>query len=374
MTIDFLVIRNFRNYADESLQLGPGVSVFVGRNGQGKTNLLEACYYLSVLESPRAEREADLARWGTDSFSLGARISTESHGLEIKVHATVAPAVKRKVTVNGVPVRKSELPAIFPCVYFSPDDLYMVKKSSVLRRRFLDSVLSRIDTVYAEKLVTYRNALERRNAALKMIRARRMSEKALEPLNEILVAAGSSVFVKRARFMESFGKLVGETYAFLSGDPCRVEYRSCIGDVLDDEGAVAARFLRVLETAYNDDLARGTTLYGPHRDDFLVFFGQRSARFFGSQGEQRSAALALRMGEARSLEERSGKKPVLLLDDVFSELDEERRKRVVSLCDWGHQILITSTHPLEEADRHFTVFAVESGRIRPAQAREGHSL
>ncbi len=364
MFLSLLMLRDFRNYEYLELPLEKGINLFFGHNAAGKTNLLEACYYISALTSPRAEREADLARWGTEAFALAARVERDGGSDLVKVETVLVPSPRRRLTLNDAPAKRHELNAALPCVYFSPDDLYMVKRGSALRRKYLDSLLSRLDQGYSRDLNRYRDAVERRNAALKRFRWDASWRKTLDSLNELLVETGSAVLAKRASAMGRLSDLVEETYAFIAGEGCRVSYVSSIGPLPGtDPGDIAGVFREALAAAWPQERDRCVTVVGPHRDDVEAGLADRSFRYFGSQGQQRSAALALRMAEARMLEDSFEKKPVLLLDDVFSELDESRRGKVLSLCDYGHQILITSTDPVPDLKREFRMFLVKDNRV-----------
>ncbi len=365
MPLSLLYLDDFRNYDYLELNLSPGVSLFFGKNAQGKTNLLEACYYLSTLTSPRAERDMDLARWGTSRFALGARIEEASETTYIKVETSVSPTLRRRVSIDDRPAKRPELVARFPCVYFSPDDLYMVKRGSALRRKFLDSLLSRMDPGYARDLSRYEDTVTRRNVILKKAFMNTAWDRTLEGLDQILVSAGSAVLNRRLALMSTFCAHVTDTYRFVSGDECTVTYSSSLGDLAGAPEETPIIFARRLLETKSEERNRGVTLLGPHRDDIAITFGDKTARYFGSQGEQRSIALALRMAEAKSLEERLGRKPALLLDDVFSELDESRRKKVLSLCDFGHQILLTSTDPVPIDGQDVRMYAVGEDTVKP---------
>lgn len=364
MHLAFLVLRDFRNYEYLELLLEQGVSLFFGPNAAGKTNLLEACYYVSALTSPRAERDADLARWGHSAFAVAARVESDDAPSLIKVETRLTPSPRRRLSLNDAPAKRHELHAALPCVYFSPDDLYMVKRGSALRRRYLDVLISRANPSYSWELARYYESVERRNAALKRIRWDRSWQKALDTLDDLLVETGSTVLARRMGIMGRLAELVGETYAFIAGEGCRTSYVSTIGPLTEGASAqeIAPVFGKALGAVRTQETDRCVTLVGPHRDDVSIGFDEKSYRYFGSQGQQRSVALSLRIAEARVLEDAFGKKPVLLLDDVFSELDGERRDKVLSLCDLGHQILITSTDPVQDR-REFNMFVVKDDAV-----------
>jgi len=361
--VSLLVLRDFRNYECLELPLEKGISLFFGENAAGKTNLLEACYYLSALTSLRAERDADLARWGKNGFYIAARVENP-HGSDlVKVETLLVPSPRRRLTLNGGPAKRHDLHAAMPCVYFSPDDLSLVKRGSAARRRYLDSLISRVDPGYSRDLSRYQDAVERRNACLKRLRWDPSWRRTLDTLNELLIETGSLVLVKRLSLFEKLAALIRETYTFIGAEDCAVSYSSSIGAVdAPDPESVRAQFRNSLASSLSSDRERCVTSVGPHRDDIEVSFKDRTFRYFGSQGQQRSLALALRMAEARMLEDSFGKKPVLLLDDVFSELDAGRREKVLSLCDYGHQILITSTDPVDSG-RDFRMYSVGGGRV-----------
>ncbi len=358
---------DFRNYGYLELAIPPGVSLFFGSNAEGKTNLLEGCYYLSTLTSPRAERELDLAMWGKERFAVGGRLAeADGDTSYIKIETQLTPSLRRRISIDDAPAKRPELTAKFPCVYFSPDDLYMVKRGSAQRRRLLDSLLSRLDPLYAKQLSRYEDALTRRNSALKKAFANPGWEGALKSLGEILISSGADVVRKRLGLMATFAHQVSDTYRFISGDECEVDYFCSLGQTDPSGGTVEDMFEKRLDELAGEERARGVTLVGPHRDDLVVTFGGKTVRYFGSQGEQRSVALALRMAEAKALESKFGKKPTLLLDDVFSELDERRRRKVLSLCEYGHQILLTSTDPVPRMQEIVHMFKVVNGTVTPS--------
>lgn len=372
MRFTYLVLKDFRNYPYLELEISPGASLFVGPNAQGKTNLLEACYYISSLSSPRAEKESDLARWGTQAFSLAARLEDQELVTTVKIEAVVSPAVRRKLQINDRPVTRQELLALFPCVYFCPDDLYIVKGSSALRRKFLDSILSRQDPVYAKTLQRYNDTLARRNTALKRAGSDNSWKKTLETLDELTVNLGSWLVYRRLQLVDELSAHTQSTYRFLANGSCTVSYASTLGELAPDLDEIRSRFEHKLRQLRGEELARGITLAGPHRDDLAVSLNGKSFRYFGSQGQQRSVMLALKMAEARCLQQTFGTRPVLLLDDVFSELDAEKRSKVLSLCDFGYQVLMTSTEPPRHTGPRFSLFRVEHNTVRPWGAESGN--
>ncbi len=362
MTLLFLYLKDFRNYPHLEISLTPGVSCFFGRNAQGKTNLLEACHYLSMLTSPRAERDSDLSRWGTEGFTVGARLNGEKTTY-VRIQVTVSPSLRKRIEIDDNRAKRSDLLKVFSCVYFSPDDLYTVKKGSSLRRKYLDTLLSAVDNGYPGKLSRFEDTVARRNVVLKRLFHDDSWKKTLEDLDHLLVTTGSAVLKARLGLLETLADHISGTYRFIANESCQVSYVSSVGQILNDERQIKDFYRSRLAEVKGDERSRGVTLIGPHRDDLVISLDGRPVRYFGSQGQQRSVALALRMAEAKVLEDTYGRKPALLLDDVFSELDEKRRHKVISLCEFGHQILLTSTDPVTDEDHSFQLFRVSDNSV-----------
>jgi DNA replication and repair protein RecF len=348
--------------------MAPGVSLFFGENAQGKTNLLEACYYLSTLSSPRVEREGDLGLWGSQAFCVGGRLDGIGEGpVYVKIETTLNPYLRRRIRVQNEAAKKPDLVRIFPCVYFSPDDLYTVKKGSSFRRKYLDSLLERIVPGYAKNLSRYQDVVTRRNAVLKKASFDSLWKKTLDGLDELFLDTGTSILVSRMALVGDLARYITETYRFVSSEECQVEYASSLGALENqgDKDRINHLFRSRLAETKRLEMQRGVTLIGPHRDDLVFSLAGKPVRYFGSQGQQRSVALALRMAEAKLLEQAFERKPALLLDDVFSELDENRRNKVISLREFGHQILLTSTDPVSYGGYEFQMYRVANNSVVP---------
>ncbi|HHX10416.1 MAG TPA: DNA replication and repair protein RecF [Firmicutes bacterium] len=365
MRFAYVLLRDFRNYPYLELEIPPGASLFMGPNAQGKTNLLEACFYISSVGSPRAERESDLARWGTNAFSLAARLEDPDTVTTVKIDTVVTPSVRRKLQINDTRVTRKELLALFPCVYFSPDDLYIVKGSSSLRRKLIDSILSRQDPVYTRTLQRYNDTISRRNNALKKAGFDTSWRRTLETLDELVINLGSRLLLRRLELVEDLSAHTQSTYKFIANGNCSVTYISTVGDIAPDPEDIRSRFQAKLREIRHEEIARGVTLAGPHRDDLEITLNGKSFRYFGSQGQQRSVMLALKIAEARCLQQSFGTRPVLLLDDVFSELDGEKKSKVLSLCDFGYQVLMTSIELPKHTGPRFSLFCVENNTVQP---------
>lgn len=333
-----LEVRDFRNL--EYVELSPpanGVAV-IGENGQGKTNLLESIYYLQILRSARGARDQDLVRFGQAAFHIAADV-TSDRGHEIGVGFERAGKRKRVRIDGDIPTRLSDALGALPAVMFSPSDVDLVAGSPTARRRYLDIMLALTTRGYLFALQQYRAALMRRNAALRAAQraprdhgANMASIAAWEPA---LAQHGATIWKARAQWSESIERTfevlcaeIGET------SQVRVRYSSSPALEANPAGVLAA----ALEEKRAFDLKRGLTHVGPHRDDLALTIDGRELRTFGSAGQQRSAAIALRMLEVTTFKQRTGRTPLFLLDDPFAELDARRSSRILNLLTSGDQL------------------------------------
>jgi DNA replication and repair protein RecF len=333
-----LKVRDFRNI--EQVEIAPpedGIAV-IGENGQGKTNLLESIYYLQILRSARGARDQDLIRFGQPAFHIGAVVES---GVAHEIGVGFERAGKRKrVRIDGdIPARLSDALGALPSVMFSPTDVELVAGSPNARRRYLDIMLALTTGGYLAALQQYRAALTRRNAALRAaLRSSRGSvanTASIAVWEPALAEHGAVIWKTRATWAES----VERTFEVLCAEigessQVRVRYSSSPALAEDPAGTLA----RALEEKRALDLKRGITHAGPHRDDLTLTIDGRELRTFGSAGQQRSAAIALRMLEVTTFKERTGRTPLFLLDDPFAELDARRSARILDLLTSGEQL------------------------------------
>jgi len=339
--LDNIAIRDFRNLERVDLELPPDGAVIVGDNGQGKTNFLEAIYYLQILRSIRDARDPDLTRFDATGFHISAQAHTpEPHEFSVGFDRN---AKRKKVMHDGVEIRRlSDALGALPSVMFSPRDLELVSGAPAERRRYLDVVLALTDRKYLSALQSYRANLARRNAALRNAtrRGSAANEQQIAVWEPALAEHGSLLIEARAKWVRdhsaSFSdrlERIGEKGA------AQMRYASPFADS-------EARY-DVLLAAYEEkrslDLRRGLTHVGPHRDDLELTLDDRDLRLFGSAGQQRSAAIALRLLEAATLSAHSGAEPLLLLDDPFAELDIHRAGKILVMLEergLGQTILV----------------------------------
>ncbi len=393
MRLNQLVLRNFRSYADCEIGFTDRVNLIIGENAQGKTTLLEAIYFLSTAKSHRTYPDDELIRHNESWFYLKGVIAAAVEEKDsyknpdvqdlppsnlMTVEVSNELSSKKRFKFNGVLQKKlSQWIGQFNVVFFSPESLTLVKGAPADRRRFIDILISQINSAYLNSLQNYQFALKQRNELLKQIRSKQASPEFLDPWDDLLIADGISIIQTRSRILAQLKAYIQAKHAELTGNSEKLEltYQPSpekIDDAVTPEAA--ALFRRSLESSRSYDILRGTTSLGPHRDDFkLILEAQsagtmylREAKAFGSQGQQRTIALALKLGELELIRETTNNPPIVLLDDVFSELDEARSAFLFELLRrLNAQIFITSTRQEGWAPvfGDCRVFTVHNGQV-----------
>ncbi len=361
MHLTRLSLTNFRNYGRQTLDLAPGPVLLLGENAQGKTNLLEAMFLLATGRSERVAIDGDFIAWGVRDdpqpfAQVGGRAMRGSGALAVEV--TIAGRAgahgnliaSKRFKLNGVPKRASDVVGAILAVLFTTDDMELVKGAPSGRRRYLDVMLSQADHRYLRALQRYMKVVAQRNALLKRIGEGSSRRDELAYWDEEMARDGAAILAGRAAALRQIALHAADAHARLSGERelLGVTYEPRFADAwtpgriaAGDPGEIASALLDRLQATHARDIAAGVTLTGPHRDDFALTLGGESAASFASRGQQRTAALALRLAEARFLHDASGEQPILLLDDVLSELDEYRRASVLAAIE-ADQIFITS--------------------------------
>ncbi|MEX0991310.1 MAG: DNA replication/repair protein RecF [Actinomycetota bacterium] len=334
MHLLWVELRDFRNHADTRLEVPEGLVTVVGPNGEGKTNLLEGMYFLTHLDSPRVSADLPLIRQGAESAFVRGEAQTGEGKLLIEVEIRAQGA--NRVQVNRSPVRrKRDLRRLAPSVFFGPDDLDMVQGDPGARRRFMDQAVAAVWPAKETALRTYEKTLRQRNRLLKD-HAGPGEPPGLAAWDEELIASGTVVTATRRSAIERVAPPASAEFETLSGYGLGIEYLPSVGG--DD---LAAAFRERLTARRGDELARRTTLVGPHRDDLGLTVRDLVARGFASHGEAWGAALSLRLGLATAIEDEIGERPVILLDDPFSALDPVRRGRIGSALNGRGQVVVS---------------------------------
>lgn len=328
MILDKIELNDFRNYQSQSFEFSTSVNVVWGKNASGKTNLLEAIYLLSTGNSFRAKIIDEMVRFGQELGRVKGKVNLRD--LEVVVTRGLVggrKTLKRKYLVDGASKRRQDYIGLLPVVIFRPEDMDMLTGGPDIRRTFMDEVLSQISEAYARSLLTYTQALRRRNKLLDAIREGLVSRYSLAFWDSLLIKHGLVLIEEREGLVNYINSLWERSELF---NQLKMVY---------DKSLISEARL----TQYKDEeLAAGYTLVGPHKDDFRVTSdGERDLAIYGSRGEQRMTVLALKLGEIYFAEERGGEKPLLLLDDVFSELDKVHRKEVLRVMT-GRQVVVTT--------------------------------
>jgi DNA replication and repair protein RecF len=329
---------NFRNYTDETVIFSPGLNIVVGENARGKTNLIEAISFAVSGSTPRTSKENEVVRWELDFARVEARISGDRD--ERKVAVGYAPGQKKRLTVDGAPASSladyAAGAAGARVVNFFPDDIRVVKGAPADRREFLDGLLSSLRPSYARAISEYAKAVQQRNQLLRRIREGFSSEKTLSTWDRKVMELGTEVLKVRQAAVEPLGEFFNESLGAL--------YGSGQADILYTYSVPLDEYSEVLMESRKADVERGTTSVGPHRDDFQVFIGEVNLTTYGSQGQQRLATLALKFAARDYVRSVTGEDPILLFDDVMSELDERRREYLAEYFLDSTQAVISTTN------------------------------
>lgn len=357
MRLSSLELTNFRLYEQLRLCAGEGLTVLTGRNAQGKTAFLEAIYVLASARSFRAQSEAELIRWGQSEGSIAAVLERDSgrkRRLEVRWQKS-GRGVKKTALLMGRPiVRLADFLGELPVALFTPEDLALVGGSPSGRRRYLNLLLCKLYPAYLSNLANYQKALAQRN---QLLREGNPRPEELAPWDSLLIDLGSRLIERRHQLSLQLADQLAYFYRALGAEEAEL---TC--GYLPGAPAEADNFAARLAETRRAELRQRRTLVGPHRDDLSLHLGGRELRRYGSQGQQRTAALALRLSEAHLLSELGQEKAIVLLDDCFSELDPGRQTRLLELLSHYPQVFVTSATPLNLPQKAHTL-TVEQGRI-----------
>lgn len=364
MEITQLILTNFKNYEKESFDFSPQINCLVGRNGMGKTNLLDAIYYLCMGKSYFVPQDRYLSLHGTDFFRLEGNFRRE--GKTEKIVAKVIPKKKKELERNNVAYGKlSEHVGFLPVVIIIPDDTLLATEGSEARRRFLDNTISQLDPVYLKHLIQYQKILRQRNAALKqMAESGRFQESLLEVYDLQLQGPGVYIHEKRDSFVEAFNPILADVYRTISGgaETAGCRYRSPLHKEPD--------LMELLRNHREKDRILHRTTSGPHRDDLVFKLDEYPLKRYASQGQLKSFILALKLAQYELIKQHKGQRPLLLLDDIFDKLDHHRVDQLLALLlegDFG-QVFITDTDQkrvsqmIEARETNFREFLITKGK------------
>ena len=346
MIIETLELKNYRNYDHLKLELSPGTNIFFGDNAQGKTNVLEAIFLACTSKSYRIIHDRDLIQFGHDEAHI--KMETRKRKVPYRVDMHLKKNKPKGIAIDEIPIRHaSELFGIANVVCFSPEDLSLIKDGPALRRRFMDLELCQLDKVYLYNLARYNRTLNQRNKLLKDMILRPALADTLSVWNEQLCLYGEQVITIREEFIRELQSIIGRIHHQLTGG---VEELS----ISYDRNVAAENFATALDRNGEQEKRQHLTLVGPHRDDLCFTIDGKDIRKFGSQGQQRTAALALKLSEIELVRQRIDDHPILLLDDVLSELDSKRQNYLLDLLS-DTQNIITCTGLDEFVNHRFHI-------------------
>ena len=365
MIINNIRLSNFRNYEQLSLELSPGINIFLGENAQGKTNILESVYYSALSHSHRTNTDEDLIKKSTDKAVV--ELTFERLGIENKIMINLSRDKKRQIFYDDQPIKVREMIGRLNVVLFSPEDLFLIKGAPQGRRRFLDAEISQANPRYFNDLTVYIRLLNQRNSLLKKIRETGSGRDTLYVWDEQLSKLAAEVVKKRLSSLQELNKIAAEMQNKLSSEQENLEiYYEIKGRECNEavEENLNLWYNKRLKESVNNDIFRGSTSIGPQRDDLIFSVNGNDLKSFGSQGQQRTGILALKLSELEFLHQETGEYPVLLLDDVMSELDSNRRCQLLEFIKKENiQTLITATEPA-----YFPTEFLENAYI----VKEGH--
>ncbi|NLC76662.1 MAG: DNA replication/repair protein RecF [Clostridia bacterium] len=364
MLIKELELVNYTNYAHEHISFHPRLNILIGANAQGKSNLIDSIHFLSLARSHRQNQDLDLIRWGETFFRLKGLIENKQ-GSFILEHAVKKGRKIAKINGTSLP-KLSSLIGHFTTIIFTPDDLNLIKGGPELRRRFLNRKLVQLTPLYYDYSAAYQRILTQRNNLLKRGDA---STEEMAVWDQQLSYYGSLIMVQRNKVLLQLAPIAREIHHQLSGsrEVLSIHYQPNLPiENMGSQPEIQELLQSKLSEALRRDLRNGYTSVGPHRDDFCCLLNDVDARHYGSQGQQRTTVLTLKLAMLKLMAEETGEYPVLLLDDVFSELDQSRRQYLLAMVSQSVQTIITATD-LEQLDRpgmpEACVFQVHQGKI-----------
>lgn len=361
MYIESIQLKDFRNYDSLELKFDSGTNIFYGNNAQGKTNILEAVYLCGTSKSHKGSKDKDIIRFRQEESHI--RMMVKKEGVSYKIDMHLKKNRAKGVAINGIPIKKArELLGVVNLVFFSPEDLNIIKNGPAERRRFLDLELCQLDNIYLSDLAAYNHIVNQRNRLLKDLHKQPELKGTLEVWDMQMAGYGKKIIEKRKEFIEELNEIVHEIHKNLTGGMEEIE-------VVYEPNTESAFFEEALLKNRERDIRMKLSSTGPHRDDMCVMVNGIDIRKFGSQGQQRTAALSMKLSEIYLVKKRIKDTPVLLLDDVLSELDSSRQTYLLeSIHDI--QTMITCTGLDDFVSHQFEinrVFYVEKGTVKNQQ-------
>ena len=353
MWINKIKINNFRNYENQEINLEKNVNVFYGENAQGKTNIIEAIFLCSMGKSFRAKQDKEMIRLNQSNALVEVEFQKSDRDSKIKIQI----GNRKTVYVNGVKIKKlSELLGNLNVVMFTPDDISILKGGPQNRRRFLDIMISQLKPNYMHNLSLYAKILEQRNNYLRQIKEEGKDENLLDIWDEKLAEYAVNISKYRYEFIEKIKNKIETIHSQITDNKESIEIEY-ITECLDKE-----KYLEILKQRRKLDIIKGYTTKGIHRDDFMIYINKKQLNIYGSQGQHRTAMLSLKLSEVNIIEEEIDEKPILLLDDFMSELDQKRRNHFLEKIN-DTQVIITCTDKIDIENKKILIYNVKDGKV-----------
>ena len=353
MWINKIKIKNFRNYKEEEIKLEKNINVFYGENAQGKTNIIESVFLCGMGKSFRTKRDKEMILLNKEEANIEIEFQKKDRDGKIKIQINN----KKNIFVNGIKIKKlSELLGKINIVIFTPDDINIIKGGPQNRRKFLDIMISQLKPNYMYNLNLYLKALEQRNNYLRQIKEEKKDERLLEIWDEKISEYAVNIYNYRKEFIEKINKKIKKIHNEITDNKEKIEVEY-ISECISKE-----EYLDILKKRRKLDIIKGFTTKGIHRDDFIIKINGKRLDIYGSQGQHRTAILSLKLSELNIIEEEIGEKPILLLDDFMSELDEKRRKHFLEKIS-NTQVIITCTDKINIENKKILIYNVKEGKV-----------
>ncbi|MBQ3047876.1 MAG: DNA replication/repair protein RecF [Clostridia bacterium] len=360
MYIKSVELQNFRNYKYQKVDLAPGLNVFKGKNAQGKTNFLESIYLSSIGKSPKTTREKDLILWKTDNAKI--KIELKKQYFEQTIETFLSTQSKKSIKINGLNIRKiGDLIGEMPVVYFAPDEIGLIKEGPVDRRRFMDIDISQLNKNYFYLLCRYEKVLQERNKLLKQTKNIENLYDTIDLWDVQLADIASKIIYFRLDFIDKIKTSAKQVHLNITSnkETLEVSYQGIKTKNIEE---IKEKLLKAYKSNIKKDFEFGYTTTGPHRDDIEITVNDIDIRNFGSQGQQRLATLSLKIAELVLFEQITKEKPIILLDDVLSELDNTRCKNFLKEIN-GYQTILTTTKFNRKITENDAIFVVNDAQI-----------
>ena len=359
MKIISLKLKNYRNCKDLELDLDSKKVLIIGKNAQGKTNILESIYFLSALKSPRTSNNIELINFGAKSCKINAQITKNT---DIELDFSYNNEKKKEIKINKLKTRPKEFKSVLSTVLFSTQDLLLLRGSPEDRRNWLDAAISQIYPAYDDRLSKYNKIRTQKNNFLKNYDG---NETLLDVYNEQMNVLGSNIIYLRKKFLKELEKIAQEKHSTISGDEkLTIEYSNNFLNQEKEIEEISEKFKEKLKERKELEITRSQSLVGPHRDDVIFYINNQEATKYASQGQQRTIVLSLKLAELDIITQKTGETPILLLDDVLAELDDIRQNYLLKTIDQNTQTIITSVDTLlfdEKFLEDVKVYKIERG-------------